>query len=192
MSGTKSLRSKSIGRWTTSKGEEEKRAPWWGYDELSGAGWYLYTPLKSEHQLDALTFPPTTIDYNSALHPLLRLILLAMQGALAALAPCRTPRPGSLERLPPTRVTFRTNTKQDADGTPALLPLGMGQADREGVRGRSADLPSLWIRDEAHSGHHQSFRSGYDPAPPHQDWSGTAGSRPQLPELSPFPVSSPA
>src|SRR5271157_3002559 len=65
MPGTKSLRLKSIGRWTTSKGEEEKRAPWWGYDELSGAGWYLYTLLKSEQQLDALTFPSTTIDYNS-------------------------------------------------------------------------------------------------------------------------------
>ena len=65
MSGKRSLRSKSIGRWTTSKGEEEKRAPCWGYDELSGAGWYLYTPLKNEQQLDALTFPSTTIDYNS-------------------------------------------------------------------------------------------------------------------------------
>jgi hypothetical protein len=105
-----------------------------------------------------------------ALRSPLRVVLLPLQGALAALAPCRTPRPGSLERLLPPRVTFRTNTKQDADGAPARLPLGMGQADREGVRGRSADLPSLWIRDEAHSGHHQSFRSGYDPAPPHQDW----------------------
>ena len=43
---------------------------------------------------------------------------------------------------------------------------------------------------EAHRAHHQSFRSGCDPAPPHQDWQGTAGSRPQLSELSPFPISS--
>jgi hypothetical protein len=65
MSRIRSLRSESICRWTTSKGEEEKRAPWRGYNELSGPGWYLDTPLKSERQSDALTFPSTTIDNNS-------------------------------------------------------------------------------------------------------------------------------
>jgi hypothetical protein len=59
----------------------------------------------------------------------------------------------------------------------------MGHADREGVRGRSADLPPLWIRDEAHSDHHQSFRSGHDPASPSQDRKGTAGTRSPLPGL---------
>jgi hypothetical protein len=48
--------------WVTSRGEEEKRAPWRGYNKRSGSGWYLDTPRKDEHRSDTLTFPSTTID----------------------------------------------------------------------------------------------------------------------------------
>jgi hypothetical protein len=54
------------------------------------------------------------------------------------------------------------------------IDVSGGSWPRSGQR-EPVDLSSLWIRDEAHSGHHQSLRSGYDPAPPYQDRQGTAG-----------------
>ena len=48
--------------WATSRGEEEKRAPWRGYNKRSGSGLYLDTPGKDEHRSDTLTFRSTTID----------------------------------------------------------------------------------------------------------------------------------
>ena len=53
--------------WATSRGEEEKRAPWRGYNKRSGMGWYLDTPRKGEHRSETLTFPSTTIDNISHL-----------------------------------------------------------------------------------------------------------------------------
>jgi hypothetical protein len=51
------------------------------------------------------------------------------------------------------------------------------------LRSRSVDLSSLWIRDEAHRGHHGSFRSTEDPAPLRQNRQASARPRSQLPEL---------
>ena len=46
----------------TSREEEEKRAPWRGYNKRLAMGWYLDTPRKGEHRSDTLTFPATRID----------------------------------------------------------------------------------------------------------------------------------
>ena len=56
------------------------------------------------------------------------------------------------KHLPTGAATPKTYTR-----APARLPISMGKADRKGLRSRSPDLPSVWIRDEAHRGHHRSF-----------------------------------
>ena len=114
-----------------------------------------------------------------------------MQGAVAALAPCRTRRPGGLERITRRATAWRPWVRPEADRAPARLPFSMGKADCKGVRGRSVDLPALRLRDEAHRCHHRSPRGSQDSAPPHQDRQGTAGTRSQLPELRPCPFPCP-
>ena len=45
--------------WATSRGEEEKRAPWQGYNKRSGSGWYTWTPPEktSIDQIRSLSRP---------------------------------------------------------------------------------------------------------------------------------------
>ena len=119
-----------------------------------------------------------------ALRSLLRVVLLPMQGAMAALAPRRAGRADGLEGLASRATACRPWTLNCTDHTAARLSFSLGQADRKGVRGRSPDLPSLWIRDDAHRDHHQSFRGRQDPAPSHQDGHGTAGTRLPLLDLT--------
>ena len=71
------------------------------------------------------------------LHPLLWLVLLSMQSALAAHAPCCTPCPSGMERRPSRGVTVSTRSSPDAHRLAARLSLRMGQGDRKGLRGRS-------------------------------------------------------
>src|SRR5208283_1161981 len=66
MTSNTSLLTRGDRLWATSQQKEENRAPWWGYNKRSAAGWYLGHPRKGEHQSDALTFQSTTIDNNSA------------------------------------------------------------------------------------------------------------------------------
>src|SRR5208283_1198074 len=65
MTSNTSLLTRGDRLWATSQQKEENRAPWWGYNKRSAAGWYLGHPRKGEHQSDALTFQSTTIDNNS-------------------------------------------------------------------------------------------------------------------------------
>src|SRR5208283_153189 len=66
MTSNTSLLTRGDRLWATSQQKEENRAPWWGYNKRSAAGWYLGHPRKGEHQSDALTFQSTTIDNNSS------------------------------------------------------------------------------------------------------------------------------
>lgn len=108
------------------------------------------------------------------LRSLLRVVLLAMQGALAALAPRRACRPTSLERGARRQTAHRPRPCSNAERASTRLPFSMGQTDCQGLRGRSVDLCPLSIRDEAHHSHHRSSGGTQDSAPPHQDRQGTA------------------
>ena len=71
------------------------------------------------------------------------------------------------------------------------VPRSMGPADREGLRGRSLDLPPLWFPDAHPGGDHRTPAGAQDPASPDQDRESAAGVGPGLLELNPFPPCQP-
>jgi hypothetical protein len=63
--------------------------------------------------------------------------------------------------------------------------LCVGKADREGLRDRPLALSPVWIRDEAHRGHHRPPCGTQDSAPLGQDRKGAAATRSERAELNP-------
>jgi hypothetical protein len=139
MSIIESFRPESIGRWTTSKGKEENRVPWRGYNELFGPGWYLDTPPKSEQGSDAPTFPSTTIDNNSLpiFHQFCHPCLPPSQSRCPSSPGFSSPACGELNTLS-VSARLRASSQRDESRTPCCSSSCSSSRRNYGLTGRAA------------------------------------------------------